>query len=267
MRKRSCSTSMPRSVPLTWFDSSSILRWIRANSPPRTEATFISSWAVAGSRSIREVMSASTDVGNSILVRSGTLTVQTRFSTWMTPSSRIERANSIAQSGLPSLLALMILDTAAGTFSASSVDSSSFSMSLSSSPASCRSALACACTILRYSGGRSASGCQRSVSTSMSGRTSRMTAPSSFHEAESIQCTSSKMRTVRAEPSFIWSTLTMILMVSLSRVSPVRCLVTSLSPMDIGSTGLSSGANWSSVGSASSCSSTAGRTHTSSASM
>eukprot|EP00965_Chrysotila_dentata_P181097 5978098-Pleurochrysis_carterae.AAC.1 len=57
------------------------------------------------------------------------------------------------------------------------------------------------------------------------------------------------------------------LMVSLSRVSPVRCLVTSLSPMDIGSTGLSSGANWSSVGSASSCSSTAGRTHTSSASM
>mmetsp|Transcript_2906 Transcript_2906/g.9836 ORF Transcript_2906/g.9836 Transcript_2906/m.9836 type:complete len:306 (-) Transcript_2906:4649-5566(-) len=251
------SGAAPSSPPLAVASMVSSISTV--NSEPHTAATLSSSSEAGGSRSKREVMSASTDGGKSIW-SSRTSSSHWRPSHLMSPSSRIDSANSIAKSGLPAERSITSRATSAGTDSTSSVMSSSCSTSMAMSPPS--SLRLPAASNARPSGGSLISAPGRIVTSSSSGLSSRRAASSSFHEEESIQCTSSKTRMVREEASFARSTRTISQMASLRRISPVRCFVTSLSGSPSGSTALSSGASSSTRGELSSPSSACGRMQT-----
>lgn len=223
-----------------------------------TAATLSSIWSVTGRRSMRDVISVSTDDGISTLEMS-------RPSTSSTASCDVSRIGGLdseqlvtrplTKSGLPPELLRIMLETSSATrprtlsvartsSSMSSLRSSDSSISAdggSDSDATCWA---------HFSSGRV-------VSTMRSGAMRLLAWCSSAHEPLSIQWTSSNMSVVRMPPSLAASTWHIRLSVASLRCSPASCLVHWLSLIGSGSTGDSSGACCSScslrISSASAC--------------
>eukprot|EP00967_Tisochrysis_lutea_P129996 scaffold224224_cov28-Tisochrysis_lutea.AAC.11 len=185
-------------------------------------------------------MSASTEGGKSIWSRR-TSNSHTPSTQDISPSSRIASANSFANKGLPAERSITSCATSDGIDCTSSVCSSSRSTSDLFSPLN--SLRLPSSRSVRPSGGNFASAPGRMVMSSKRGLNSLLTASSNFHDDESIQWTSSKTRIVRLCASLARSTRTISQMVSFRRISPVRCLVTSLSGSPSGSTAFSRGAS------------------------
>ena len=229
---------------------------------PMTAPIFMSSCCEAGSRSMREVMSDSTELGSftwSML----TVSLQAPSTTSRRFESIIDLRNSSAQKGLPFVFSASSGKTSSWMTATPIASHSSSRNSLTESPGSSRTAVSqslCSLTISSYPAGRTGTGSGRRVSSTSIGLTTSRACRSTAHEDESIQCTSSKMRIGRPSPSLAASTLTISRMVAPMRVSPIRCFVTSLSLIWMGRTGESSGASITKDSSASNASSADGRT-------